>query len=148
MKNKCLILASSLPSLLNFRGKLLIELSSQGFEINLAAPDFSSYAEEVKKLRDLGYILHEIPMQRTGLNPISDLKVFIQLCKLMRKLQPHLILGYTIKPVIYGTIAAAIKKVPYRYSLITGLGYAFQNIESKSSKTSLLQKCVFYIKSL
>ena len=49
-------------------------------------------------------------------------------------------LSYTIKPVIYGTLASWLAKVPHHFALITGLGYAFQNVES--GKRSLFQKMV------
>ncbi len=60
--------------------------------------------------------------------------------QLIRQIQPNYVLSYTIKPVIYGTLAAMLAKVPHRFALITGLGYAFQNAES--GKRSIFQKMV------
>ncbi|WP_104498392.1 glycosyltransferase family 4 protein [Acinetobacter indicus] len=137
---KFLMISSFLPSVLNFRGKLLEAIASQGYEIHIMAPDFASFPEEQKKLQALGYHLHEIPMQRTGTNPLADLKLLKNLYQQIRHIQPDYVLSYTIKPVIYGTLASWLAKVQYRFALITGLGYAFQNVES--GKRSLFQKMV------
>jgi hypothetical protein len=50
----------------------------------------------------------------------------------MKNVQPNYVLAYTIKPVIYGMLAASMAQVPHRFALITGLGYAFQNIGKRS----------------
>ena len=137
---KFLMISSFLPSVLNFRGKLLEAISAQGYEIHIMAPEFASFPEEQQKLQALGYHLHEIPMQRTGTNPLADLKLLKHIYRQIRQIQPEYVLSYTIKPVIYGTLAAWLAKVPHRFALITGLGYAFQNVES--GKRSFFQKLV------
>ena len=59
------------------------------------------------------------------MNPIKDLTLLFALRKLIRKIDADYVLGYTIKPVIYGSLAAFIAGVKHRFALITGLGYAF-----------------------
>lgn len=138
---KFLIVAGFLPSVLNFRGKLLETLKNNGLEIHIFAPDLKDFAEEKTKLESLGYFVYDIPMQRTGTNPTADLKTLYAMYKLIKQIKPNYVLAYTIKPVIYGTLAAWMAKVPQRFALITGLGYAFQNVE-QGSKRSLFQKIV------
>lgn len=138
---KFLMICSYLPSALNFRGKLLEAIQAKGYEIHVFAPDLTDFADELNQLQQLGYQIHEIPMQRTGTNPIKDLNTLMEMYRLIRKVQPDVVLSYTIKPVIYGTLAAWLAKVPKRFALITGLGYAFQNVES--GKRSLFQKMVY-----
>ncbi|WP_180058027.1 glycosyltransferase family 4 protein [Acinetobacter sp. YH12141] len=138
---KFLMISSFLPSVLNFRGKLLEAIASHGYDIHIMAPEFVSFPEEQRKLQALGYHLHEIPMQRTGTNPVADLKTLLATYSLIKKIKPDYVLSYTIKPVIYGILAAWLAKVPYRFALITGLGYAFQNVEH-GSKRSFFQKVV------
>lgn len=138
---KFLIISSFLPSVLNFRGKLLEAIHQQGYEIHIIAPDLPSFPTEHEKLLDLGYFIHEVSMQRTGTNPVADLKTLGSMYTLIKKIKPDYVLSYTIKPVIYGTLAAWLAKVPYRYALITGLGYAFQNVETQT-KRSIFQKLV------
>lgn len=137
---KFLMISSFLPSVLNFRGKLLEAIAQQGLEIHIFAPDLKDFAEEKEKLEALGYMVYDIPMQRTGTNPAADLKTLSAMYRLIKHIQPDYVLSYTIKPVIYGTLAAWLAKVPKRFALITGLGYAFQNVDT--SKRSIFQKLV------
>ena len=137
---KFLMISSYLPSVLNFRGKLLEAIHAQGLEIHVLAPDLQDYPDELNKLQQLGYQVHTVPMQRTGTNPIQALKTLKSIYQLIRQIQPNYVLSYTIKPVIYGTLAAMLGKVPHRFALITGLGYAFQNAES--GQRSIFQKLV------
>lgn len=137
---KFLMICSYLPSALNFRGKLLEAIANQGYEIHIMAPELSTFPDEYQQLQSLGYTVHDIPMQRTGTNPLADLKLLKHLYQSIRRIQPDYVLSYTIKPVIYGMLASWLAKVPHRFALITGLGYAFQNVES--GKRSLFQKMV------
>lgn len=138
---KFLIISSFLPSIFNFRGKLLEAIHQQDYEIHIIAPNLTLFKTEQQKLEALGYYVHEVPMQRTGTNPVADLKTLRAMYNLMKKIKPDYVLSYTIKPVIYGTLAAWLAKVPHRFALITGLGYAFQNVEY-GSKRSFFQKIV------
>lgn len=137
---KFLMISSFLPSVLNFRGKLLEAIHAKDYDIHVMVPDLMQFPDEYEKLQALGYQIHEIPMQRTGTNPIKDLNTLMEIYRLIRQIQPDVVLPYTIKPVIYGTLAAWLAKVPKRFALITGLGYAFQNVES--GKRSIFQKMV------
>ena len=137
---KFLMISSFLPSVLNFRGKLLEAIQTKGYEIHIMVPELVNFQEEYQKLIALGYQVHEIPMQRTGTNPLADLKLLKNMYQQIRQIQPDVVLSYTIKPVIYGTLAAGLAKVPKRFALITGLGYAFQNVET--AKRSIFQKLV------
>lgn len=138
---KFLMISSFLPSVLNFRGKLLEAIHQQGYEIHIIAPDLALFKIEQQKLEALGYYVYDVPMQRTGTNPIADLKTLRAMYNLIKKIKPDYVLSYTIKPVIYGTLAAWLAKAPHRFALITGLGYAFQNVEY-GSKRSFFQKIV------
>lgn len=136
-----LIIASYLPSVLNFRGKLLEAIAAKNIQVHVACPDMDRYTEEKAKLLQLGYVLHDIPMQRTGTNPVRDLATLWALLQLIRQIKPDTVLAYTIKPVIYGMLAASLAKVPQRFALITGLGYAFQNVEPGAQR-SIFQRLV------
>jgi len=137
---KFLIIASYPASILQFRGALITAIKDAGFEVHIAAPDFGDYPDEHQALKDLGYQVHDIAMERTGTNPKKDLKTVIELYRLMMKLKPDYVLGYTIKPVIYGSLAAKLARVPHIFALITGLGYAFSGADEVGYKKSKLQK--------
>lgn len=119
------ILASFVPSLRNFRGALIEALCQQGFEVHAAAPDLTSNEYVRTWLEQRGVVCHDAPLARSGLNPLADIATLLQLVGLMRRIRPDVFLGYTIKPVIWGLIAARVANVPKRVALITGLGYAF-----------------------
>ncbi|WOE30888.1 MULTISPECIES: glycosyltransferase family 4 protein [unclassified Acinetobacter] len=140
---KFLMISSYLPSVLNFRGKLLAAIQSKGFEIHIIAPDLAEFPDQLRQLQQLGYHVHAINMQRTGTNPIQDLKTCFALWQCIKKIKPDYMLAYTIKPVIYGGLAAWLAKVPQRFALITGLGYAFQNVDSAAP--TALQKLVYHL---
>lgn len=122
---KILIIAGFADSIVPFRGDLIRAMQACGCVVHVAAPTTDSVAATASALARLKVVTHDIAMDRTGTNPLSDLRLGWQLCLLMRKLQPGVVLGYTIKPVIYGMISAWLAGVPRRYALITGLGYAF-----------------------
>ncbi|WP_122900935.1 glycosyltransferase family 4 protein [Acinetobacter sp. B51(2017)] len=138
---KFLIISSYLPSVLNFRGKLLEAIQEKGFEIHIFSPHVDNFPEQKIRLEALGYAVYDVPMQRTGTNPVADFNTLLVMYRLIKQIKPDYVLSYTIKPVIYGTLSAWMAKVPKRFSLITGLGYAFQNVE-EGSKRSLFQKIV------
>lgn len=121
-----LLLASFPDSLLHFRGPLLEALLAQGLSVHVAAPDLPVGCAMRLRLESRGITVHDIALHRTGMNPLADLTSLLGLWRLMRRIQPDYVLGYTIKPVIYGTLAATLAHVPHRFALITGLGYAFQ----------------------
>lgn len=145
---KFLIIASYPASILKFRGALIKALQDKGFEIHIAAPEFEVYPEERDSLIALGYTVHDIPMQRTGTNPLNDAKTLSALYLLMKKIKPSHVMGYTIKPVIYGSLAAKLARVPHRFALITGLGYAFQGADEQNYKKSNLQKIMHKLYSI
>ncbi|WP_192036953.1 glycosyltransferase family 4 protein [Halomonas sp. YLGW01] len=120
-----LMIASFPDSLVTFRGQLLDALRENGCEVHVACPDIRKDSAVCEHLESRGIIVHDIPMQRTGINPVADLKTLGNLSRLMRRIQPDVVMGYTIKPVIYGTLSAWLCQVPRRFVLITGLGYTF-----------------------
>lgn len=138
---KFLIIASHPVSVLKFRGSLLKEVNKRGYEIHIAAPNFEAHSTLMKEIELLGYKVHNISMQRTGTNPVSDIKTLKSLYNLIKSIKPNYVLAYTIKPVIYGMLAAWAARVPHRFALITGLGYAFQEVE-ESGKRSYFQRII------
>ena len=125
------VIFGSLPaSLITFRGHLINELVEQGHEVIACA---GGKADDVAlKLANIGVNYHAVRMRRTGTSPLADLLLLASLVRLFRAIKPEIILGYTIKPVIYGSLAAYVAKVPRIFSMITGLGYAFSEADLRS----------------
>lgn len=118
-----LLLASDSHYLVNLRGPLIAEMVRRGWQVTAVAPNFDDSTRA--GVADLGARPIEVPMARTGMNPLSDLAYRDSLIALFRKEQPDVLLAYTIKPVIWGLLAARAGRVPRAVALITGLGYAF-----------------------
>ena len=133
-KKRILIIGSYDGSLFEFRGDFIKHLIKHGFEVFAAAPSFTE--KYVQKIKDIGATPVEFNLQRTGLNPIKDFKSIYELKFIIKHNKIDLVFPYTVKPVIYGSMAANMCKVPV-ISLITGLGYAFSGI---SFKTRILQR--------
>lgn len=125
MVRRVLLTAGFAASVTTFRGPLIRALCESGAEVAVGAPGVDELPQLRGELASLGVALHDIPLQRAGTNPFADIGLLLSLFKLMRTVRPTITLPYTIKPVIYGTIAAWLARVPRRYALVTGLGYAF-----------------------
>lgn len=127
--SKVLILANSSGGLYDFRNELVEKLLTEG-EVTASLPD----EVKTKELSEEGCKVVHTPINRRGVNPVEDIKLFINYCKLMKQEKPDLVLTYTIKPNIYGGFCCRILKVPYVVT-VTGLGSTFQ-------KEGLLRKMI------
>jgi glycosyltransferase involved in cell wall biosynthesis len=113
--------ANTAWSMYNFRKGLLERLTKEGHKVAVIAP----YDEFSSKLEDLGVKFYALTtIQNKGKNPFRDILFINELKYLYKKINPSLIFHYTIKPNIYGTIAASHLKIP-SIAITTGLGYAF-----------------------
>ena len=116
MGKAILVLGNSDSGLYDFRKEVLEALLQEGYEVHVSVPD-TGYAD---KIRRLGCIYHETAMERRGMNPFKDGKLFLFYRRLLKKLRPAAVLTYTIKPNIYGGVACRLLKVP-RIVNVTGL---------------------------
>ena len=99
-----------------------------GFDVHVAAPADHVWAPdgfEVEEITRAGFTYHPIPLSRRGVNPFEELRTFVAIWRLLRTLKPDLTHTLTIKPVLYGGIAARRCGVPALVSAITGLGQIF-----------------------
>lgn len=127
----------------NFRGDLIKRIISCGYEVIVTGPNRVG----VEKIEALGARFVEIPMNKNGVNLKEDLKYQKALYELFKKEKPDVVLGYTSKPVIYGSIAAKKAGVPHKVAMITGLGYAF-TAQTKKAKAIRAVMSVLYKKAL
>ncbi|CAN1487005.1 RfaG Glycosyltransferase [Burkholderiaceae bacterium] len=139
---RILLIAGLADSLINFRGPLIAALQAKYLDVHVAAPNLPSHSPMRIQLQGMGLTVHHVPMLPTGTNPFADLRTAWALWCLMRQIAPCMVLCYTIKPVIYGTLAAWLAGVPRRFALITGLGYAFLG-DGKRSRLRALVQCLY-----
>ncbi|PCJ92304.1 MAG: glycosyltransferase family 1 protein [Flavobacteriaceae bacterium] len=131
---RILIVGSAAIPLIHFRGEFIKSLIKAGYEVYAGAPEMSEEISE--ELQKIGAVPLSYALQRTGLNPLKDIKSILGLKTLMRNHKIDLVFSYTIKPVIYSSIAARMLKIP-AVSLITGLGFTFS---ASSTKAKMLQR--------
>ena len=119
---RILVLANNDVGLYRFRKDLLAALLNTGNEVYISLPNGGLVPELVQ----LGCRYLETPIDRRGMNPIQDSKLFNQYRAMLRKVKPDLVITYTIKPNIYGGLACRMAHIPYAVN-ITGLGSAIEN---------------------
>lgn len=116
-----LILANHSGGLYDFRKDLIAELKKQA-SVTVAVPHNDRW-EELQLLADR---VIELPVDRRGMNPVRDAKLFRCYRKMLRTVKPDLVLTYTVKPNVYGGLACRMARIPYAVN-ITGLGSALEN---------------------
>lgn len=122
----------------NFRLEIVERFIKDGHEVHISSP----YGERIEDLKALGAIYHEIKMDRHGMNPKEELRILRYYKKLMKEIKPDICLGFTIKPNIYGAIAARGLHIPF-VANITGLGTAVENPGISQKISILLYKYAF-----
>lgn len=126
---RVLILTNSSGGLYDFRNEFVQALAAEN-EVFISMPDDT----KEKELQAEGCRIIRTAINRRGINPLEDLKLYRTYSKMMKELKPDLVVTYTIKPNIYGGFAAGRHRIPY-IATITGLGGAFD-------KTGLLLKVI------
>ena len=122
----------------NFRLELVERLVADGHSVVISSP----YGERIEDLKALGCQYREIAISRHGMNPVQELKLLKDYIALMKEVKPDIVLTYTIKPNIYGGMAAALLGIPY-VANITGLGTAVETGGLVQRITVLLYKIAF-----
>lgn len=107
--------------LYNFRVPLAKALQAQGCEVFFLCP-VGEFTEEIRRA---GIPCLHWEVQRRGLNPLTEISAIVRLAVLYRKLHLKAVHHFTIKPNLYGTIAARLAGVPVVLNTFTGLGYLF-----------------------
>lgn len=125
---------NSLRELLNFRGDVIDHFVENGNSVILIAP----YNLKNEKINN-SVKIYPIKLERSGMNPFQDIKYMINLIRIYYKEKPDIIFHYTIKPNIYGSVAARINGIP-SVTTITGLGYAFFHAGIKSKIARMLYR--------
>ncbi len=119
----------------NFRMNLLKSLKKDGYYIVVIAPT-DVYSQILEKE---GFKFYHLNLDNNNINTIKELKLFFQLLKLYKQIDPDIILHYTIKPNIYGTLAASFLKKS-TINNISGLGTVFLNNNLSSKIARILYK--------
>ncbi len=118
---KALLFANTDWYIYNFRLALAMELRSHGYEVVILSPPGNFH----DRLRSNGFTWIPFPLSRQGINPMGELRTLWQLFRIYRQVKPVIVHHFTIKPVIYGSLAAHILGIRGIINSITGLGHLF-----------------------
>lgn len=123
MKQKTiLILVNKQTTIINFRLEVVEALVNEGYKMFVSLPE----GDRLSEIEAVGAKVIKTPFEKNGINPIEDFKLMLTYRKLIKKTKADIVLTYTIKPNVYGGMAASLTHTPY-IANITGLGTAVQN---------------------
>ena len=106
---------------MNFRAGLIRSLRGAGYRPVIVAPDDPAGEP---RMAELGVERVILPIDRSGLNPVADLRLLLGYRRILQRVKPVAFLGFTIKPNIYGSLAATSLGIP-AIPNVSGLGTAF-----------------------
>ena len=132
---KIAIVVNSAWAAFNFRSNLAASFENAGHEVIIIIPFDGKYS---KKLQGK-FECHDFYINAMGLSLFEEIKTLISLLNVLKKIKPDIVCNFTIKPNIYGAIAAKILGIP-NINNITGLGTAFINKNLYTFIVKLLYK--------
>src|SRR5699024_3483793 len=121
------IVVNGIDYFISHRQPIADALLQQGHQVHVVAPD----RDESGRI-SAGVVCHQVPLSRKGTNPFAELWVIGRLYRLFRKIRPDLVHLVTIKPYLYGGVAARLAGVPAVISAVAGLGILFSQQSFKS----------------
>ncbi len=107
-------------NLVNFRSNIIAALIERGFHVVAIAPNDAFTAQ----LKLMGVEFHSLDFRSSAISPRGDVLLFLRYLRLLRAIAPAAFLGFTIKPNIYGSMAARLLGIP-AINNVSGLGTAF-----------------------
>lgn len=141
---KILVVSPKNKTVFNFRGDLIKDMIAQGNEVYVTGPN-RDYIEDIMSLGVKEFI--EIPLVKDNTSVSGDFAYLKKLKNVMTNVQPEIVFAYTVKPVIYGSLAAKVCGVKKVYPMVTGLGriYASESLKTRALRivTKILYKTAF-----
>lgn len=141
---KIILIGTVASSFLGFRADLIQALLKRNHIIYAFTSEYLE--EDLEKIKVLGAIPVTYELNRGGLNPLKDIKSTYLLAKKIKEISPDTVFSYFVKPVIFGTLAAKLAKVPQIIGMLEGLGYAFTDQpHGLSKKTQVIKKVQVFL---
>lgn len=134
---KILLFSNTDWFMFNFNSRLIQSLVSMNHEVLVAVP----VGPYMANLSNLGCRVIAAPLARRSINPLIEIRFLLWMIRLLRYERPDLIHNFTLKCVLWGSLAARMAKVPVRVNELTGLGFVF-------TSNSLKAKTIRFIANL
>lgn len=135
MAEHILFIAGNARSLVANRGDLIRAMISLGHVVSAAVPE----EDYLNSVESLDIPIYRFKLGRAGLNPLRDIRTIRTLIDIIRRSGATMTMAYTIKPVVYGSLAARLVGLKGRFSMITGLGSTF------ADHTSLKEQAIRWL---
>ena len=135
MKSSLLFVVNDAAFFLSHRLSLALAARNAGYAVKIATMP----GPAVQQIKDLGFTHYGIPMNRSGRNPAAEAVTFFAILKLLWKIKPDVLHLVTIKPVLYGGLAARLAPVKGVVCAVSGLGFVFM---TNGVKAGMLRTCV------
>lgn len=120
---KIVIIGTVASSFYGFRADLIKSLVAFHHEVYAFTSEYQK--DDLPKIEALGAVVVPYDLNRGGLNPLTDIKSTFVMARQIKDLEPDIVFSYFSKPVIFGTLAAKVAKVPKIIGMLEGLGYTF-----------------------
>lgn len=141
---KIIIIGTVASSIYSFRLDLIKSFLARKYQVYAFVSEYTP--EDLEKIKSLGAIPITYQLNRGGLNPLADIISTYQLSKKIKAIQPNLVFSYFAKPVILGSMAAKLAKVPKIFAMLEGLGYTFtEQPEGLTIKTKIIRKIQVFL---
>ena len=137
---KIIVVSPKNKTVFNFRGDLIRDMIAKGHEVAVVGPN-QDYVEDVLALGVSEFVEAKLVKDNTSI--LGDLGYLKKLISIFREKKPDLVFGYTIKPVIYGSIAAKLAGVSNIYAMVTGLGRVYASGGLKARMVRLITKVLY-----
>lgn len=144
INHKIILVGTVASSFYGFRADLIRAMRVKQYTVYAFTSEYTD--ADLKQIESLGAIPMTYELNRGGLNPLSDIVATYKLLKKIREIKPDLVFSYFSKPVIFGTIAAKLAKVPKIIGMLEGLGYTFTDQpEGLSKKIQFIKKIQVFL---
>jgi glycosyltransferase involved in cell wall biosynthesis len=125
-----LIVVNEARFFLTHRLPVAVGAARAGYDVQIVTP---RDGPEVAQIEAAGFVVHHLPLDRQGMNPSRDLRSLAALVSLYRRLRPDVVHHVTVKPVLYGSIAARLAGVPAVVNAVSGFGYLHLNARRRTA---------------
>ena len=143
MKKKLLILVNELSFFISHRFEIAEAAINKGYNVKIAYGELGNMTK--KKLSKIKIDCFQVPLQRGITNPLKEIFSIIRLYKIFKKLKPDIVHLVTIKPYLYGGIAARFSNVKCVVSAVAGLGVIFNNRKLLYKILRIILFPIFYL---
>ena len=138
------LVSNSDDSLYRFHNPVMKKLVENGLKVYAVSPP-GPFVADIERLG-----VDHVPwiLSRRSLNPLTEFRSLVRLVRIYHRLRPDLVQHFTVKPNVYGALAARLTGIPVVFSGVQGLGYAFGEGGGKRGLLRLMLSALYKLTAL